>query len=259
MLLHQADNRNFQSKTCVAFVTYNKYGNYDWTKICVSSFKSVFGESVPLIAVDHNRNPLEIKYLVKNNIRVISNDSEDLSHGYGLDLAVKYASGIYDNIIFIEPDCIVKGRKWFDNIEVALLDYSMAATFGHIHGSLHPCGSGWRITDIPGSFKLCDKTSDEIFHEKHQSLIKMDILMQDITSKKYSNALCHFFVYSWDVGIRNWYLLALKDKTIKVDGDDLLHLWHSHQIPLKENVWNNPWIKSYIESFLYANEVKVLC
>ena len=76
------------NKTCVAFVNYNKYGSYDWTKICVSSFKSVFGNTIPLIVVDHNRNPQEIRYLINEDIHVINNHSNDLSHCYGLYLSV---------------------------------------------------------------------------------------------------------------------------------------------------------------------------
>lgn len=245
------------NKTCVAFVTYNKYGSYDWTKICVSSFKSVFGNTIPLIVVDHNRNPQEIRYLINEDIHVINNHSNDLSHGYGLDLAVEYASDLYENIIFIEPDCVIRGRKWYDNIESGLLSHSMSATFGHSYGPLHPCGSGWKICDIPGSFKLIRKSSDEIFHERHQTLIKIDVLMRDMIARKYANNLCHFFVYFWDVGIRNWYLLALQDKVIKVNGDDFLHLWGSHMISPKENIQLNPWVKSYISSYLSPDDIKI--
>jgi hypothetical protein len=40
-------------KCCIALVVYNEYKNFDWTRICVHSYKSVFPNH-QLVVVDHN-------------------------------------------------------------------------------------------------------------------------------------------------------------------------------------------------------------
>jgi hypothetical protein len=221
-------------KTCVAFVTYNKYNSFDWTKVCVKSFRNVFDHSIPLIAVDHNRNPQELNFLKNNQVTVVENKSRGLTHGAGLDIATDYARDQgYDAIFFAEPDCLFTSDVWYEEILKSLESgKSMAACHKHDYGPLHPCGSGWIIKDIPHSFSGCMKNIEEVCNENFRNLIDNVTLCKKIINSNYNNNQCYFFLYEWDVGIRNWYTLACQNKTAEVSSKGLHHFWFSHQVDL---------------------------
>jgi len=221
-------------KTCVAFVTYNQYNSFDWTKVCVKSFRNVFEHSVPLIAVDHNRNPQELNFLKDNEVIVLENTSNNLSHGKGLDIATAYARDQgYDAIFFIEPDCLISTKDWYKDILKCLESgKSMAACHKHDYGPLHPCGSGWIIKDIPHSFSGCVKNIEEVCNKNFRNLIDNIALCKNILKQNYSNNQCYFFLYEWDVGIRNWYTLARQNRTALVDSKGFHHFWFSHNVDL---------------------------
>lgn len=227
-------------KSCVCFVTFYNYNNFDWTKLCVLSFKKIFKNKIDLIVVDHNKNEEEINFLNKNKITIIENKSNYLSHGHGLDVAVNYAKeNLYDSIVFIEPDCFISGRLWYNNLIKSLnTGYSMSATTKHPAGWLNICGSAWILKDIPGSFTIQPKKEKEVFSKKH------DELKLNIFSKEYYESL-NFFYYYWDCGIRNWFLL---EKTQLVDGSGLNHFYFSSEIKLNDYIKknNNNCIKKFI-------------
>ena len=242
-------------KICTAFVTYNKYGGYDWTKICVGSFRQYFPNEV-LLVVDHNHNSEEREFLLNNNVVVVENNAEQ-THGKGLDVASKYArNNDFDAIIFIEPDCIISGIEWYNNLVNPLENgRSMCATFQWQYGPLHPCGSSWLISDIPASFQTATKTAEEIFHPKYKRLMKLPELSADMLRSNYDNHLFHFFMYHWDVGIKNWFWLEVHNRAQLVNSNGFYHFWCSHKRSPKEIVRNNPCHRKDIMKWIEKSQV----
>lgn len=240
-------------KTCVALVTYNTYGNYEWTDICVRSFRHTFNNTVPLIVVDHNRNEAERKFLNEHEAIILEQSSEyDRSHGAGLDTAVRWAKEHnYEAIVLVEPDCIFESQKWYHEMQRQMMDgAAMVATFRHQYGPLHPAGSAWRISDIPGSFRSVPK-DDHVYHPDYSALVKLDTLAKSVIDAEYNSHLCGFFMYHWDVGIRNWFLLEiLKKKTVLINHDGFWHFWRSHARTPRQLVASNDWPKSIIAPWL---------
>lgn len=217
-------------KPCVAFVTYNEYGLYDWTQICVKSFREVFKESYPLICVDHNRNPEEQRFLKDHGVAVVPNPNKDISHGKGLDVAAEYAKEAgHDVMVVVEPDCVFSGDQWMTDLLKAVDEgYSMAGTFRWQYGPIHPCGSAWRLDQIPSSFKSVKK-HDDVYHPKYKQLMNLVELNSSVMRTNYNTHLIHFFFHWWDVGIRNWFLLACDGKDKLVSGAGFRHWWGSHK------------------------------
>lgn len=233
-------------KTCVAFVTYNTYGNYDWTKICILSYRHIF-KNMPIFVVDHNNNPEEQEFLIKNNATIIKNTGPH-THGIGLDVATNYAKQQgYDAIVFVEPDCIFQSDRWYHNILQSLESgNSMTSTFRYNYGPLHPCGSGWIIKDIPYSFEIANKTVQEISHPRYLELMKLDTLCFNLFNAKYKNNLCHFFLYRWDIGIKNWFWLEVQNKANLIDNSGFYHFWGSHIRDPQELLNKVSWVQNIV-------------
>jgi len=210
----------------------------------------VFGE-VPLFVVDHNRNQEELRFLKNQNIIVLQNKG-NLTHGDGLDIAVKHAKHEgYDAIVFIEPDCVFSGTQWQEHLIKSLESgKSMASVFRWSYGPLHPCGSAWMLNDIPGSFIHCKKLESEVFHSRYLELMNLYNLCSDMVKQYYSNELFSFFLYNWDVGIRNWFHLATVDKTQLVKADGFCHFWGSHARPPNVLMNSEAWTKNIIQHWI---------
>ncbi len=247
-------------KTCTAFVTYNRYGGYEWTKICVTSFRNVFGMEYPLIAVDHNHNPEEKEFLKKNQVQILENYGEQ-SHGEGLDIATAYAKkNGFDAIVFIEPDCLFFNDTWYKNMhQIIESGKSMTSVFRWPYGPLHPCGSMWVIKNIPYSFKTIPKTKEEVGHVRFQELLNMPTLCALMAEEKYDNHLHNFFVYHWDVGIKNWYTLEVNYSTQHcIDDHGFVHFWRSHGRPPSKVIRTDPWCRELLKPWVEEKEIMFL-
>ena len=238
-------------KTCVSFVTYNIYGRYDWTKICVRSYRNVFADEVPLTVVDHNHNPDEVKFLEDNQVTVIETKSGSRTHGAGLDTATEYARQAgYDAIVFIEPDCVINHIQWYQNILSALESgKSMASTIRLSYGPLHPCSSGWIIKDIPTSFEACNKTEQDIFHPAFKEAMSFTNLSKVMSDHKFGDQGYYFFFYHWDTGMKNWFLLRTQNKDQFVVGKGFNHFWESHRVTPQMLLERHPNLKDMIWPF----------
>jgi GT2 family glycosyltransferase len=231
---------------CVGFVTYNTYQKFDWTKICVSSFRKHLPK-VDLIVVDHNSNKKEINFLKSNNAIVLQNPNEK-SHGSGLDCIVDFAKSRYEIVVFIEPDCLILDNTWLQNmVEKIKSGYSMAAVHNWEYGALQIGGSAWDIKSIPGSFQRSFKSKEEINHPKFKELINFKYLVYRNENEEYDKDTASFLIYQWDVGIRNWFFLAIDKKACQVKGEGFIHYFGSHQICLIDRLKNHnmPILRNY--------------
>jgi hypothetical protein len=190
---------------------------------------------VPLIVIDHNQNRNERFFLSQKDVIVVDGNPQDYTHPSGLNTATNYAiKNNYDCIVFVEPDCIFTSRVWYNNIIDALESgYYMSGVIKMPGNPLHPCGSGWILDKIPTTFDVASK-KDDIDHPKFNELIDVnDLTLYCRTAltaniSAYDRQQLFYHLYWWDVGIRNWFLLALDGKTKQVDGNGFNHFWGSH-------------------------------
>ena len=220
---------------CFVAVTYNRYGNFDWTKICATSFRRFF-PTENLVFVDHNHNPEEKKFLERNDVVVIEGHEKKL-HGLGLDCAAQYCRAKnYKMMIVMEPDCVVYGKKWaFNLISAIQKNYKMATTFQYDYGMMHPCVSIWDLKNIPYSFDV-QSNKEEVHDHKFKDIINYKKLFRAMTKNKYDNGLLWFFTHLWDTGMRNSYFFQKRGKAVKVDGSGIRHCWASHVRGPKETI-----------------------
>lgn len=223
-------------KCCVCFVSYNEYDDYNYTKLFITSFIKVFKKELDIFAVDNNYETKknEIKFLIKNNVKIIKNQTNDKSHGKGLDLAVEHVSQLgYDSVIFLEPDCFISNRIWYNQLLEALNQgYHMASCVWHDAGWLHVCGSIWLIEKIPGSFKSCKMRFEEIHNPNFQKLN-----LPEFMSTPSNRLLWYFYFYHWDVGVRNYFLID-EDKRKLTSWVGFNHLWQSHKTTFLNRIKN---------------------
>lgn len=244
-------------RTCTAFVTYNKYGSYDWTRICVESYTSVFPDHT-LLAVDHNHNSEELAYLASHNIQILHNPDCKTSgntHGHGLDRAVNWAKDNgFDAIVFVEPDCLISQPEWYLSLIQSLqTGNSMAATWQHCFGPLHPCGSAWIIRDIPHSFTSVPRTIDEINNPLFLRHVNLNKMAESISSCRDSDEQRKFETWwnftFWDCGLKNWFHLACANKTALCSSVGFTHFFQSHDRSPKELMHQNEHVRQLLSGY----------
>lgn len=232
-------------KICTALVTYNKYNNFDWMRICVESYKNIFPDH-QMVVVDHNRNREERKYLLSHkNLILLENPKafdEKLkywnTHGIGLDCATEWAKqNAYDAIVFIEPDCLITGPQWYENLVKQIESGKSLASIMRWHknwsgASYHPCGSIWRLLDIPGSFDIFYPGENPPWVEKHPN------------------------IEYWDTGGRNWYFMH-PDKVGDIIGNEgIIHFIFSAKRSAAQACIESEWYKKLLEDRLKISYAK---
>jgi hypothetical protein len=235
-------------KTCIVFVAYYRTGNYDWTKIVVSSFREVFGDR-HLIVVDQNFIPEERLFLRENNVEIW--DGEGTTHSDGLDLAVSKAKQEgYERIVFIDPDCVFTSKVWYDNLIDALDEgYYMAGVNCLCGGIIIPCGTAWVLDKIPTSFCVTTKAEeikDPIFHE----IIDLDAYVKHHLPNVSGSRNLFFHIYTWDCGMRNWYLLRKIGKAKLVDDSGFRHYGQSMLRTPQEVLNSNEHLKELLVKYV---------
>jgi hypothetical protein len=206
-----------------------------------------------MVCVDHNRNTDELEYLSKqNNLIVVEDKAVNNTHGDGLDCASKWAKqNGYDSIIFVEPDCVFTGRAWYDNLIDAIgSGHSMAATYKWDFGPYHPCGTAWVLDDIPGSFNIGPRTTEEINHPNFVKYINLNRLIERCMDEKQPNLSVFYSVYHWDCGTKNWFQLAMRNKDALVDGDGLIHFWSSRECSPQKRARENGYYAKLLSPYL---------
>lgn len=241
-------------KCCVCFVVYNEYNDYNYTKLFFTSFLKVFKNEVKLFAVNNGSKVEEVNFLKKNKVEVIENTTNDKSHGKGLDLAVNHVYKLgYDSVVFLEPDCFIYDKIWYDNLLKSIQQgFHMASCGWHSAGWLHICGSIWLINKIPCSFKSCRRSLEEI-HSPEFRQLNLGELMND----KDNRGVWHFYFYHWDVGVKNYFLIK-KNKKKLVKDTGFNHLWNSHKTSFLNKFKENKKEFYKIGRFYLNNVNKIL-
>lgn len=219
---------NIFESVCFVAVTYNEYNDFNWSQICVSSFREIFPHQ-DLVFVDHNENPQEIEFLIKKDVKVIKGHPKK-THGFGLDVAADYCrENNHKIMIAIEPDCIFTEKTWAKNLIKSIKSGNkMASTFKYNYGLLHPCGSAWSVKDIPASFDV-QSNAKEVGDKEFRQIMNYELLFESMVEQKYSNDLLWFFTHLWDTGMKNSYIHQKNKSAELVDKTGFIHFWGSHK------------------------------
>jgi hypothetical protein len=149
---------------------------------------------------------------------------QNRSHGAGVDLALDWCRdrGV-EVLVHFEPDCVVTGTKWRENLLRALEDGAwMAGSVRQCHGPIHPTPTAWRVPEVRASFKIAPwKGRDEArpgFHE----LVHPEALEHDTSPMGVWIGWSRY----WDTGHKAWFEAAILDKAALVETPGITHFWH---------------------------------
>ena len=212
-----------------AFTTtlYSDSGSYDWTKICLREFRKHFPNSILVIA-DQNHNPDEIDLVQSFNAKIIKGNRGD-QHGTGMDLTASWCkNNDIDVMIHFEPDCLISGSVWYDNLihEIHKGNW-MTGGFQYSFGPIHPCPSAWVVNEIKHTFAYVPKEKD-IQHPKFRDVFNTKELMYKLNTElnHYTDFQNWLFTYGWDTAQKNWFECAINKKSsLAKTSDDFIHFW----------------------------------
>ncbi len=142
-------------------------------------------------------------------------------HGEAMNYAMAWtAKAGYTIMVHIEPDTIISGRIWYDNLVNAINDGNwMSGGIIARHGEIFSCPTAWNVSEFQKhkmSFLVCDKTPEDLNHPKFLSVFNMD------KAEGWSRV-------GWDTSFKAWFTCAINDKAKVVALPDFQHLWSGSQ------------------------------
>lgn len=141
------------------------------------------------------------------------------SHGQSLDMAIAYTyENKYKYFVHIEPDCLIKGSQWLNNLLRCVEDGSWMAGVNILPSwHIHLTPSIWNIQKIHNiSFQSIAITTE-----------KEDKIFSKIYNINFynSNKVYDFNKVFFDTGVKAWYECAKNQKTQLCFAPDFEHLW----------------------------------
>ena len=218
------------------------YNRDEWTKFSVNTFLS--NTNLDLLVIDNSPNQNFNNLINSDRITVLVNESENKSHGDGIDLAVDWCKkNEFTHIVHIEHDCVVSGTKWFEALcNKASEGFDHVYSFRQPHGA-HPTPSIWRVSEIRYSFAAAVKEDkNEDFYKSLDIDVSNSLNCNDGYQDKY-----------WDTGMKNWYESEKLGKSIKIDDQkDFIHCWvcsyrQENTIRLEDRMGWDKLIRDYIK------------
>jgi hypothetical protein len=169
------------------------------------------------------------------------------THGAGIDRALAWCRANGGRVlIHFEPDCLIRGRRWRDNLVGALAAGAwMAGSFRQRHGPIHPTPSAWLVAEVRASFSIHAWGGPDEAHPRFPELIDRAALADDqsreVTWIRWARC--------WDTGHKAWFEAALHDRTALVDTPDFKHYWHGSIDPQSERTLRRrfPEVAPYLD------------
>lgn len=216
------------------------YFTPDWIRVAITSYLRHFPDDRVLV-VDNNPLRAEAGWMpacererrwLRSHPRVdyVMNHLVPCSryggrpHGLGLDAALGHCRDLdADVLLHLEPDCVVTGTRWRENLLGALADGAwMAGSHRQEHGPIHPCPSAWRVDRVRSTFAGWEWEYDAR-HPRFHELVDLDRLKAVVGP---GHAWDVFWSLFWDTGHKAWFDAAVHDRAALVDAPDFRHYWH---------------------------------
>jgi hypothetical protein len=146
-----------------------------------------------------------------------------LDHGGGMDVALAWArehgAGV---LVHLEPDCLITGRQWRENLLRALAQGAwMAGGLRQSHGPIHPTPSAWRVAEVRASFRI-GSWAEEERHPRFAELVHLAALEADRSPEGRWIRNIRY----WDTGHRAWFAAAVHDRAALVEIPGFRHYWY---------------------------------
>jgi hypothetical protein len=215
------------------------YHTADWIQVAIASYLEHFPAD-RILVVDNNprrgepgwepdcererywlRAHPRVDHVV-NTLTPCGSNGERL-HGLGIDLAVQWCRDRgADVLLHFEPDCVIEGRRWRENLLRAIESgSSMAGSHQKAYGSIHPTPSAWRIDRVRTTFSGWERAADSR-HPRYSELIDLEKLRAEVEPL----GLWPWWEQFWDTGEKAWFEAAVQDAATLVDAPDFRHYWN---------------------------------
>jgi hypothetical protein len=215
------------------------YHTADWIQVAIASYLEHFPED-RILVVDNNPRRGEPgwdsdcereRYWLRAHPRVdhvvntltACDGAGGRLHGLGVDLAVQWCRDRdADVLLHIEPDCVIEGRRWRENLLQAIERGSwMAGAHRKFYGSIHPTPSAWRIDRICSTFSGWERAADSR-HPRYAELIDIARLRAEVEPL----GRWGWWEQFWDTGEKAWFDAAVHDAATLVEAPDFRHFWN---------------------------------
>jgi hypothetical protein len=215
------------------------YYTADWIRVAITSYLHHFPDDRVLV-VDNNPRRGEVgwvpdcereRHWLKSHPRVdyLFNTLVpcrrygDRPHGLGIDAALEWCRGRgADALLHFEPDCLVMGRRWRENLLEALARGAwMAGSVRKDYGPIHPTPSAWRVEQARTSFSGQERAPDAR-HPRYHSLVDIERLKAEVVPL----GDWPWWERFWDTGEKAWFDAAKQDHTALVEAPDFRHYWN---------------------------------
>ena len=205
-----------------------------WIRVALRSYRRHFPDGMILV-VDNNPKPgapgwepecEEERAWLRSlpDILLVENPRPRKKHGAALDLAASWCrENGYEFLLAFEPDCLITGRRWFEELWAAVARGAwMAGAHKKAYGPIHPCPSLWRVARIQASFDNRVRGEDEQ-HPRFRELFDLDRLMRTVAAE---GGPVRWWARHWDTAQRAWFLAAVNDRAaLAPKTDDFRHFW----------------------------------
>jgi hypothetical protein len=218
------------------------YHTADWIQVAVVSYLEHFPED-RILVVDNNPRRGEPgwdsdcereRYWLRAHPRVdhVVNTlvpcgfNGERLHGHGVELAVQWCRDRgAEVLVHFEPDCVIEGRRWRDNLLQAIESGSwMAGAHRKAWGSIHPTPSAWRIDRLRVTFCGWERDADSR-HPRYAELIDTERLRAEVEPL----GCWPWWERTWDTGERAWFHAAVQNAATMVEAPDLRHFWNGSE------------------------------
>jgi hypothetical protein len=215
------------------------YHTPDWIQVAVASYLEHFPED-RILVVDNNPRRGEPgwdpdcereRYWLRAHSRVdhVVNTltpcdiNGERPHGHGVELAVQWCRDRRaDVLIHFEPDCVIEGRRWRENLLQAIeCGAWMAGAHRKAYGAIHPTPSAWRVDRLRTTFSGWARAADSR-HPRYAKLLNIERLRAEVEPL----GRWPWWERSWDTGEKAWFVAAVHDAAILVDAPDFRHFWN---------------------------------
>ena len=214
------------------------YHTADWIQAAVASYLEHFPED-RILVIDNNprrgepgwdpdcererywlRAHPRVDHVV-NTLMPCGSNGERM-HGLGVDLAVQWCRDRGDDVLLhFEPDCVIEGRRWRENLLRAIECGSwMAGAHRKAYGTIHPTPSAWRIDRLRTTFSGWERAADSR-HPRYAELIDIEGLRAEVEPL----GCWPWWERFWDTGEKAWFEAAVQNAASLVDAPDFRHFW----------------------------------
>ena len=223
----------------VVFPIIVAFHTADWLPIAVESYLSQFPAD-RILVVDNNPQPGETGWSAdcrRERRWLHSHPKLDVihrhancagvpaprTHGDGMDLALAWCrSRGADVMLHFEPDCLVTGRAWRENLVTAIEQGAwMAGSYRKPWGPIHPTPSAWLVREVRTSFAIQSRPRPETLPGLSE-LVNLELLRAVAEAE---DCWEDWAKDNWDAADKAWFQAAIHDRAALVEAPGFRHFW----------------------------------